>query len=61
MEFESSRVIISTVVMRNANDILEYNRRRSGLPSEPLDMEHGQDQDQDQDQDQLPSEPLNME
>jgi len=48
-------------VLCNANVVIEYNRRRSGLPSEPLDVEHGHNQDQDQDQDQLPSEPLDME
>ena len=33
-------VIISTMVMCNANVIIEYDRRRSGLSSAPLDMEY---------------------
>ena len=32
-------VIISMMVLCNASAIIEYDRRRSGLPSAPLDME----------------------
>ena len=32
--------IISMVVLCNANAIIEYDRRRSRLPSAPLDMEY---------------------
>ena len=31
------RVIISMMVLYNANIVTEYDRRRSGLPSAPLD------------------------
>ena len=34
------RVIISTMVLCNANVMKEYDRRRSGLPSAPQDMEY---------------------
>jgi len=33
-------VRISMMVLCNANTIIEYERRRSGLPSAPLDMEY---------------------
>ena len=33
-------VIISMMALCNANDIIEYNRRRSGHPSTPLGMEY---------------------
>jgi len=33
-------VIISMVVICNANVIIEYDRRGSGFPSAQLDMEH---------------------
>ena len=33
-------VIISMMVLCNANAIIEYDRRRSGLSSAPLDMEY---------------------
>ena len=33
-------VIISMMVMCNANAITEYDRRRSGHPNAPLDMEY---------------------
>ena len=29
------------MVLCDANAIIEYDRRRSGLPSTPLDIEHG--------------------
>ena len=32
--------IISVMVLCNANVIIEYNIRRLGLPSAPLDMEY---------------------
>ena len=31
----------------NANVVIEYNRRRSGLPSEPLDMEYDNNRTRD--------------
>ena len=34
-------VIISMMVLCNANAIIEYGRRRSGLPSAPLVMGYG--------------------
>ena len=52
------RAVISMMVLCKNNAIIEYNRRKSELPSVPLDVEHGQDQDHDQDQ--LPSVPLNI-
>ena len=33
-------VIISMVVLCNASVITEYDRRRSGLPNAPVDMEY---------------------
>ena len=33
-------IIISIMVLCNANAIIEYDRRRSGLPSTPLDVEY---------------------
>ena len=33
-------VIISIMVLCDANAIIEYDRRRSGLPSAPLDIEY---------------------
>jgi len=33
-------VIISMMVLCNANAIIEYNARRSGLPSAPLDIDY---------------------
>ena len=33
-------VMISMMVLCNASAIIEYDRRRSGLPSAPLDMEY---------------------
>ena len=33
-------VIISMMVLCNANVIIEYDRRRSELPSVPIDMEY---------------------
>ena len=34
------RVIISMMMLYNANAIIEYDRRRLRLRSAPLDMEH---------------------
>ena len=34
------RVIISVTVLCNADVVIEYDRRRSGLSSAPLDMEY---------------------
>ena len=33
-------VIISMMVLCDASVVIEYDRRRSGLPSAPLDMEY---------------------
>ena len=33
-------VIISMTVLCNANDTIEYDRKRSGLPNAKLDMEY---------------------
>ena len=33
-------VIVSMMVLCNANVVIKYDRRRSGLPSAPLDMEY---------------------
>ena len=35
------RVIISVMVLDNANVIIENDRKRLGLPIAPLDMEYG--------------------
>jgi len=35
------RVIISMILLWNANAIKEDDKRRPGLPSAPLDMEYG--------------------
>ena len=40
IEIVDARVIISITVMCNANDVVRYDRRRSGLPSALLDMEY---------------------
>ena len=40
MKVKDVWVIISMMVSCNANVITDYNRRRSGLPSAPLDMEY---------------------
>ena len=34
------RVIITVMVLCNGYAIVEYDRRRSGLPSAPLDIEY---------------------
>ena len=34
------RVIISMMVLCNANVVIQYDTRSSGLPSVPLDMEY---------------------
>ena len=33
-------VIIRMMVLYNDNDIIEYDKKRLGLPSAPLDMEY---------------------
>ena len=33
-------VIVSMMVLSNASVVVEYDRRTSGLPSAPLDMEY---------------------
>ena len=40
VEIVDARVIISIMMLGNANDVVRYDRRRSGLPSAPLDMEY---------------------
>ena len=40
VEMNRCKVIISMMVMCNANAIIEYDRRRSGLPSAPLDIKY---------------------
>ena len=37
---KDARIIISMIVMRDNIVIANYGRRRSGLSSAPLDMEH---------------------
>ena len=38
---EDLRVVVSMIVMCNAKVVTEYDRRRPGLPSVPLNMEYG--------------------
>ena len=40
VERKDVRIIISIMVMCNANVITGCDKRRSGLPSAPLDVEH---------------------